>query len=152
MSVWFALSTGLVWFESLLKVSRWHLPECRNLALPAGMSASTAVRIRYGVPGALTPGSKNDEGIRSHFPQNLSGGKDGDAIQEEIEMLQPSATYLLAMLIVCTLAVLIRWAFDAIVADLDAGQSRPADLEIPVQRRTKESQVRRRVPSDTSAS
>ena len=67
-------------------------------------------------------------------------------------MLPPSATHLLAMLIVCTLAVLIRCAFDAIVADLDAGQSRPADLEIPVQRRTKESQVRRRVPSDTSAS
>jgi hypothetical protein len=84
-----------------------------------------------------TPSTRRgNEGIRSHFSRNLSGGKDGDAIQEEIEMLQPSATHLLAMLIVCTLAVLIRWAFDAIVAGRDAGQSRPADLEIPVQRRT----------------
>jgi hypothetical protein len=46
-------------------------------------------------------------------------------------MLAPLAVFLLILLITCTLALLICWAYDHDGAEIDAGPSRPAILEFP---------------------
>jgi hypothetical protein len=47
-------------------------------------------------------------------------------------MLAPLAVFLLILLITCSLTLLIIWAYDKIGADIEAGPSCPAVLEIPV--------------------
>jgi hypothetical protein len=52
---------------------------------------------------------------------------------ETSEMLAHLAVFLLMMLIACTLALLICWAYDTNQLEIEARQSGPADLEFSVQ-------------------
>ena len=53
--------------------------------------------------------------------------------RETSEMLAPLSVFLFIMVITCTLTLLICWAYDTVGHQIEAGGSRSAVLEFPVQ-------------------
>ena len=61
-------------------------------------------------------------------------------------MLAPLGVYLLTMLIACTLALLICWAYDAYTAEIETPQAIPVVLRFPVYSRQRRLHFRRPAP------
>jgi hypothetical protein len=57
-------------------------------------------------------------------------------------MLSPLAVSMAVMVITCSMSLLICWAYDIHRAEIEAGRSRPADLEFRIHHRTGRSQLR----------